>query len=280
MILVKQVPEELRPGGVMRTSALVRSGVTSERIRRAVRDGELARLRPGWLAVPWAKPEVVQAVCQGGVLGCASALAFRGAWTINDNRLHIYRSRHERGGGSECRAPKSRIASDVAVLRMPEAFMQAVFCLHAYDFLAIAESAIHRRLIVESELRAILSLGPRADRVMALLDVAESGTESYVRLRLRALGIQLRPQVEIAGVGRVDFLIGTSLVVEVDSRAHHTDPEAYERDRVRDQKLHRLGYRVVRVTYGQVMFGWAAVEARLLAMIRARLHVRRLVPQP
>lgn len=231
--------------------------------------------------MPWANPGVVQAVRQGGVLGCASALAFRGVWKINDNRLHIYRSRHERRGGSECRAPKSRIASDVAVLRMPEAFMHAVFCLHAYDFLAIAESAIHRRLIAEVELRAILStLGPRVDRVMALLDIAESGTESYVRLRLRAMGVKLRPQVEIAGVGRVDFLIGTSLVVEVDSRAHHTDPEAYARDRVRDQKLQRLGYRVVRVTYGQVMFGWAAVEARLLAMIRAGLHLRWLVQQP
>lgn len=159
--------------------------------------------------------------------------------------------------------------------------MQAVFCLHAYDFLAIAESTIHRGLLTEAEMRAILSdLGPRADRVMDLLDLAESGTETYVRLRLRAKGVRLRPQVEIGGVGRVDFLIGTSLVLEVDSRRHHMDPAAYERDRVRDQKLHSLGYRVVRLTYAQVMFGWAAVEDRLLAMIRAGLHRRRLVPQP
>lgn len=281
VILLKQVPEELRPGGVMRTSALLRSGVTSERLRRALRDGELTRLRHGWLAVSWAKPEVVQAVRQGGVLGCASALAFRGAWKINDGRLHLYRSRHERRGVPECRAPKSRIASDLAVLRMPEALMQAVFCLPAYDFLAIAESTIHRRLLTEAELRTILSdLGPRPKRVMDLLDLAESGTETYVRLRLRARGVRLRPQVEIPGVGRVDFLIGTSLVVEVDSRGHHTDPAAYERDRVRDQKLHSLGYRVIRLTYEQVVFGWTTVEARLLAVIRAGLHLRRLVPQP
>ncbi|WP_432559826.1 endonuclease domain-containing protein [Granulicoccus sp. GXG6511] len=164
---------------------------------------------------------------------------------------------------------------------MPEAFIQAASCLAPNDFLAIAESAIHRELISEAELRQVLGeCGPRVDRLMAHLDRAESGTESYVRLRLRARNIKVQPQVEIAGVGRVDFLIGMSLVLEVDSREHHQDPQAYERDRIRDQMLMALGYRVIRVTYDQVMHGWNLVEARLLAVIRAGLHLRPLVPQP
>lgn len=277
----KKVPEELRPGGVVKTRVLRQAGFTDAQIRQLVADGVLTRLRPGWLAMRWARAEVVEAVRGGGVLGCASALAFRGAWKFHGDKVHTYRSRHGRRGEHDgCPGPRSRIASDVAVLRIPEAFMQAVFCLPPLDFLVVAESAIHRRLITEEELREVLrGYGPGVDRLLSHLDRAESGTESYVRLRLRAKNIKVQPQVEIKGVGRVDFLIGTSLVLEVDSREHHEDPEAYERDRIRDQKLVALGYRVVRVTYDQVMYGWDQIEARLLEIIRAGLHQRRLVPQ-
>lgn len=45
---------------------------------------------------------------------------------------------------------------------------------------------------------------------------AESGIETMVRLRLESLNIRLRPQVSIPMVGRVDFLVGTSLIIEVE----------------------------------------------------------------
>ncbi len=53
---------------------------------------------------------------------------------------------------------------------------------------------------------------------------------------------------------RVDLMIGERLIVEVDGREHHSDPVAFERDRVRDARLSALGYRVLRFSCNQVMF--------------------------
>lgn len=43
-----------------------------------------------------------------------------------------------------------------------------------------------------------------------------------MRLRLRRRKVELRTQVTIADVGRVDLLVGERLVIEVDSKEHHT----------------------------------------------------------
>lgn len=107
-------------------------------------------------------------------------------------------------------------------------------------------------------------------------DFAESGTETLVRLKLRAGGIRVRPQMVIGGVGRVDLLIGARLVIEVDSREHHTSADAYESDRARDRKLTAMGYLVVRLSYRQVLHEWAEIEPDLLALIRRDAHVRGL----
>lgn len=75
-------------------------------------------------------------------------------------------------------------------------------------------------------------------------------------------------------MGRVDFLVGQCLVIEVDSRAHHTDPENYHRDRLRDQRLVSRGYIVIRLTYEQVMFDLAATIERIVPLIARGAHRR------
>ena len=51
----------------------------------------------------------------------------------------------------------------------------------------------------------------------------------------------------------VIILVGDRLVLECDSRAHHTGIERYSADRERDQFLTRHGYQVLRFTYEQVL---------------------------
>ncbi|GAA1394196.1 hypothetical protein GCM10009599_18240 [Luteococcus peritonei] len=136
----------------------------------------------------------------------------------------------------------------------------------------LAESAVSQGLITLDDLRCTLSARASARRAIDALDRGESGTETLVRLRLRARGVRLRTQVEIAGVGRVDLLVGDRLVIEVDSRAHHTGAENYANDRRRDLVLRSKGYVVVRLTLAQVMHDWPAVEQHLLAMIRRGDH--------
>lgn len=70
-----------------------------------------------------------------------------------------------------------------------------------------------------------------------------------VKLLLISLGLPFRQQVWIPGVGRVDFLVGRDLVIEVDSREFHPDSLV---DRRRDAILSAQGLRSLRFLYAQV----------------------------
>lgn len=83
-----------------------------------------------------------------------------------------------------------------------------------------------------------------------------SGVESLVKQRLRACGLDVQQQVFIAGVGRVDLLVGDRVIVEIDGYAYHSSPERFENDRRRDALLVAAGYIVVRLSYRQVMEEW------------------------
>ena len=69
-------------------------------------------------------------------------------------------------------------------------------------------------------------------------------------------GVHVEVQHHVPEVGWVDLLIGGRLVLELDSRDHHTGESNYESDRTRDRKLVAQGYLPMRVTYGQVFRTW------------------------
>lgn len=267
------IPAPLRIGDVVCTSVLRSAGASSEHIRSWVRVGQLTRLRRGWYALPGADADVARAVRTGGILGCASALTFHGAWRLTDGRLHVYRAdwahRETTPKVLSCPAPWPRVASDRGVVPIELAVEQARRCLSTEAVVTQVESMVNGRWITRGEAERLL--GDLATK----LDVSDSGTETMVRLRLRALGIKLRPQVYIEGVGRVDFLIGDRLVVEVDSHRHHRSTRAYHEDRRRDQLLVALGYIVMRVTWEDVVLDWATAQERILSVIRARRHLTR-----
>ncbi|HEY7631535.1 MAG TPA: type IV toxin-antitoxin system AbiEi family antitoxin domain-containing protein [Thermoleophilaceae bacterium] len=60
---------------------------------------------------------------------------------------------------------------------------------------------------------------------------------------------------------------GTNLIVELDSRAFHLNPKAFEEDRERDANLTVAGYCVVRVTWRQLTREPAAVAQRLSRLL-------------
>ena len=81
-------------------------------------------------------------------------------------------------------------------------------------------------------------------------------------------GYRFRTQVVIPG-GRVDFLFGDRLVVEVDGSEFHSGHDAFVADRERDAWHTAIGYGVVRFTYGQVVHRWEEVES-VLRLLHAR----------
>lgn len=79
-------------------------------------------------------------------------------------------------------------------------------------------------------------------------------------------------QHEVPTVGWIDLLVGNRLAIELDSRAHHTGEEDYERDRIRSRKLIPLGYLPMRLTYAQVFGDWETTYADIVATVRKGYH--------
>jgi very-short-patch-repair endonuclease len=156
------------------------------------------------------------------------------------------------------------------------AFTRFAKCGAPLDIVIAADSLLNLRLLTREEVGTILGRTARGRRLLGRVDGrAESGTETIVRTRLRAKGVDLRSQVAIAGVGRVDFVVGDRLVVEVDGQEWHDEASQFERDRARDALLVARGYLVMRFSYRRVMDAIAEVEREILAVVRARDHLRR-----
>lgn len=227
--------------------------------------------------MPGTHPNVATAARVGGRLTCLAALRIAGAWVLGRTEVHV------------------RVADGVAVKSVPgavlhrtaarvgpgvdsiaEALASAVVCCDLRTLVVAADSVLNRRLLSSAEVIAVLGATARGRRALALLDPrAESGIETLLRLALRRHRARVRSQVTIAGVGRVDFVVGERLVVEADGYEWHADRAAFEGDRRRDRELVRLGYVVIRASYRQVLGDLDAVVAAVLAVIRRREHLWR-----
>lgn len=263
--------------GVYTTAQLRAVGQSPHRIQKLVKSGALEQLRYGWYALPDAPDEVKTAVRAGGVLTGPSALRLHGVWTpigvgisARASRTDLMKpgmQRHALRG--DLARPTSQSVDDVATSLL----------VTMRDFpldvaVVLADSATERKLISWAEFEHIArQAGSRGQAVLrATNPKSESGTETLFRLWLDRNRIRYEVQVHIRQVGRVDFLIGSRLVIEIDSRSHHTAEHSYRNDRRRDRRLVVLGYTVLRLTYEDVMFNLDAVGADVLELIRRDLH--------
>ncbi|NMO00109.1 hypothetical protein HH308_02640 [Gordonia sp. TBRC 11910] len=264
-----------RDRGAYRTAQLLKAGETAASIRAAARAGGLDDIGPGWWAVPTADRDVVAAVRAGGVLSCVSALKLYGLWIAPGYPgLHVRCSRHgEENGKRRCspfgRQPPTRHAVD----DLPTALACATKCMSDEDWIAAVDSALNQKL---TTLEALQRAWPRIPRrVLNMLGKcdgrAQSGTETIVRLRLRALGFHVEVQKWIDNVGWVDLVVGR-LVIECDSRGFHTSKEARTNDARRDRHT-QIGNRiVVRIMYDEVLYCWPEVLADIRAFTDADRH--------
>jgi very-short-patch-repair endonuclease len=268
-------------GGAIATYELHANGLNRVAITNAVRTGILWRARQGWYVIAGTDATLVKAARVGGRVTCSTALSFAGVWVVPDQRLHV------RVDQNDCRlrsvkssrvrladspqdqvvvhwqgvlSTQSRLLCDVA-----DALDDYRRCAPHDWYLAALESSIRQHPVIVRDLRA---RGHRA--VGETVDgQCESGIETmcWVRL-LRGLGA--KRQVSIAGVGRVDFLLGSRLVIEVDGAAFHDRGSQFENDRRRDAELSARGYRVLRFSYRQIVHDWPLVEAAIWAALARR----------
>lgn len=273
---------------------LLAAGARSRRLTSDVREGQLLRIYRDHYALPGTPEHVIRAVRVGGRLACVSALADRHVFVFRHHPGHIHLLR----GASRLRSPGDRYSplatenrnglelhwqpllrpEDVTAhaIGAVDSLAQAMRCQTPRMAVATLDSALNTRVIGPEDVRLIFaSLPQRFGAIRALSDGrAEAGSETILRLLVRTLGLQFDIQVVIDGVGRVDMLIEGCLVVEADSRAHHSAFDRYVADRTRDTTLAALGYLSLRLLYEDIMFHPERVVAAILGLLRAQNHFR------
>lgn len=272
-------------GGVATRAEAVRAGTSASQLFAAVGAGELLRPRKGWYCLRTLEPQLVESIRVGGRAACSTAaVATHGLWDLGDDRLHVAVPRR----ASRLRTPQDKRERlngrpDVVVhwsrddptgsrlgVSLGECLSQVLTCHGADASFVVLESALHRRRTDRAQVDLLGAGWPRDLRwMLAQAGGSESGTESLLKLMLLRRRIPFRQQVVFADVGRVDFLIGDRLVIEVDSLAHHATPAA---DRARDAKLSLRGIRVLRFMYSQIVFEPELVLAAILAALARGDH--------
>lgn len=244
-------------------------------IERMLREGMLVRLRKGSYLRADCPPELVRAARLGGRLDCLSLARCLGIFVLeNASAIHVQMDakatrirppdgdlvRHFR----ETSASAGSLAADLV-----EAIAQACRCQSPRAAIATLDSAWHLGWLDEDGISAVFARLPARYQVLRghLDRRSESGPETLVRLMVRALGCDVRLQVAIAGVGRVDLVVDGWLIIECDSEAFHAGWEAQRRDRRRDLAAAALGYTTLRPVAEDIMFQPEIVLAAIRGLL-------------
>lgn len=236
-------------------------GLSQRDLRAALRAGSLVRVRRGRYLPGAADPELMAAARLGCRLDCVSFLRALGVFILDSGTLHVLAP----NGSSRLPAPGANVVRHWRPAPLSEqstcadfidAVAQSCRCQKPRAAIATLDSAVHLGLLDESDLADVFARLPRRlQRLRPLIDSSsESGAESLMRLILRSLGCSVELQVQIQGVGRVDFVVDGWLIIECDSRAHHEGWGAQRADRRRDLAAAALGFTTVRPLAEDIFF--------------------------
>ncbi|MGR2753934.1 DUF559 domain-containing protein [Agromyces arachidis] len=281
-------------GGVATRDQILGEGVRGVEVSRAVRAGELVRVRRAHYALPDARRDALTAVRVGGRLGCVSALGSYGVWTMAASAVHVTLP----ANAARLRTNRALVAadepltSDRARLEVELHWTDIPFCARMGELAwrvpveralagiarcrphgevaAAFESAVQLGLLtLESARRLVGASVPERMPPIALGGRDGSGVETLLAIELRALGVPFVQQVPFDGVGFVDFLVDGRLAVETDGYAHHSDRAAFARDRRRDEALLRRGIPTLRLTAADVIADPKAAALRVVEALCA-----------
>ncbi len=203
--------------------------------------------------------------------GTKIEVTVRGTGRVQRGKLRIHTSSFD--------AEDLTIVDGIPVTSVARALLDGAAALNDDQILRAVEQSERLRLFdlraVERVMarRAAVPGTRRLRRVLAAYREPAPTRSELERLFLKLLkraGIPL-PLVNtiVAGL-EVDFYWpDAQLVVELDGRAYHSSPRAFETDRIRDARLLRAGIRVLRITYERLRTDPQGVVDDLTALTRA-----------
>ncbi len=265
---------------IRRYAELRSDGLSRRAIAAAVSSGALLHLRRGVYAEAGACPPVVAAARHGGALACVTAARHLGLWVLeatDDVHVWMHGAGHVRAHDPcACRPHWDDVstARGFAPPAIAVVLRQILRCRGVEEFFVVLESALRHRLLTAADRtwlhENVNDLGREA-LAFARSD-ADSGLESLVRWRLRNHQLDVRTQVRVISVGRVDLLIGDCLIVEADGAPFHDGANQRHRDLRRDAHAAAWGYVTLRFDYALIVHDWPTVELAILAYVDRGLH--------
>ena len=256
-------------------------GMPRSEIARALVDGTLRQVRRGVYAWAGACESAAVAAAHGGALTCVSAAEHDGLWVVEHGAdVHIALPAHARAyphGRCSCVVHWHDDGDKPSVHGLPSVrtvLRQILRCRGIESFFVALESALRQDRLTGADLGWLgehTNAAAREAISFARRD-ADSGLESLLRWRLRAHGLPVRTQQKIVSVGRVDFVIGERLIVEVDGAGNHDGTSHRHKDLVRDAHAAAWGYVTLRFDYAMVVHDWETVELAILAHVDRGLH--------
>lgn len=277
-------------GGIAYMRQLARLGVSENEVARSLEAGSVIRLRRGLVALAGTDRQVTRAARVGGRLAGRAAAEHRGIWSPPGPLTVAVPEHTGRLWHPDRPGPLAIDDHEVRVLRdtgrgLPRFGVSTItqllseVCLSEPSAFAVAvgDSALRRSPTSMIDLLEVdARLPPRAQGVLSRCDArADSGTESILRTALQDAGLDPRIQVRVpfTDLDRLDMVLGDRLVIETDSRAHHSGEEQRLRDLHRDATLATLGFIVLRFDYQQVLFELDDVLAAVLRYVDLGLHL-------
>ncbi len=266
-------------GGIAHRADAAAKHFSANDVRRAIREGAVNRVRGKWIALDSAPADLSAAAAASARLTCVS-LARQRDWWIPESappgiHLHVGTNSNTPDGVSVrhwstplvARGPRELTAS------LEDALAHIASCCTGEDARILWESAVRMEGIDIASLRSVRWRDTRsrelADSVEGLSD---SGIETIFIVRLSGWGVPLRQQVLLGG-HRVDVVIGSHLVVQIDGFEHHSSSAQRGQDVAHDAELRMRGYTVLRFTYAQIVHGWEEVERIVGSAIARGLHL-------
>lgn len=282
-----------RQRGVVTRGQLLKLGLGRNAIGGRLRSGRLHRLYRGVYLVGHAAP-MPGARELGAVLACGTGavLSHRSAAVLWHLLPSLPRDITVTVAGRDCRGPDGikvhrvtalsrrqiRKLGPIPITSPARTLLDIAPTVPARQLEQAVAEAQSRRLVRHNDLTALLALGPRAGvaALRPLLDTNATPSLTRSEAEERFLGLirdaGLPPpesNVVIENL-EVDFLWRDArLIVEVDGFAFRSSRTAFERDRARDAVLAAAGYRVIRVTWRQIVNHPEALIARITAALRA-----------
>ncbi|WP_411719792.1 hypothetical protein [Mycetocola sp.] len=242
-------------------------------LRRARESGLIRRLARGIYACTHIDTPLALAAQTGGRLDCVSSLARHGVWSgLERPGLHLRMEPHQHARRSIPSAfvhwsgtvQKAHLLEVAPV----DAVLQAIRCLGPDDALACVESALHMKFLSDDQLDLVFLHAPaRLQPILSGIDRgAQSGYETFARLKLLRAGFAVRTQGHVPGAGPVDIIVEECVGLEVDGEKWH-GPERFLHDRTKDRNAELQGMRMLRIGGFHVFDDWDTTRAAIRRMV-------------